>query len=877
MKNTALTILLILSVFFTASAQTKSYSTKKIDNSKIKIDGILNENAWESVEWAGEFSQYEPNEGEDPSQNTEFKIVYDENNLYIAVKAYDSEPEKIEKRLSRRDSWDGDLISVQIDSYHDKKTAFLFSVNAAGVRNDGVVTNDNMHDEDDTWDPLWTAKTELTDYGWSAEMKIPLSQLRFGKKENQVWGLEVGRYIFRNSEWSVWQAVPRENSGWVSRFGELNGLKDLQPKRQVEIAPYVSSKLKFYESEDGNPYADGSDIFFNAGIDGKIGITNDLTMDFAINPDFGQVEADPSEVNLSAFETFFAEKRPFFVEGNNITDYQITPGGSPWSSDNLFYSRRIGRSPQYYISDDLSDDEYADIPGNTRILGAVKLTGKTKNGLSIGIIESLANNEFAKISLNNEERKEVVEPLTNYFAGRLQKDMNEGNTIVGGMVTSANRFFDNDNLQFLNNNAYTGGIDFRQYFSDKKYYISTNFIGSHIQGSTEAITNQQESSRRYFQKPDAEYMSLDTSRTTLSGYGGNFLLTKQVNKGLSFMANVTWRSPGLELNDMGYMRRANSIFQYIWLGYSITEPVSIFRSMNINGNQWAGFDFGGTNTFKGGNINYWAQFKNLWSIGGNFSVEFNNIDNMALRGGPSLKSPGHYNYFISIGTNSTKKLRFFGYYWSNIGFEDAYGGYGLDGNIIYHPFNFITISLNPSFTYWNTNLQYLTTETYDNEDRYLFGDMKQRTFSLTTRIDINITPDFTIQYYGAPFISAALFSDYKKITDPMADEYLDRFHVFNESEIEYLTSDETFGIRENGQGDFDYYFDKPDFNYQQFRSNLVLRWEYKPGSLLFLVWSQDKTDSFSNGSFNFGDDMKSMFKITSKDIFMIKFSYRFIL
>jgi len=877
MKNLAFATVIILLFSIKSTAQIKSYTSERISNSEIKVDGKFNESAWDLVNWAGEFSQYEPNEGDDPSQNTEFKIVYDENNLYIAIKAFDSEPDKIEKRLSRRDSWDGDLVVVQIDSYFDKKTAFLFSVNAAGVRNDGVVSNDNMHDEDDTWDPIWLAKTELTDFGWAAEIKIPLSQLRFGKKENQVWGLEVGRYIFRNSEWSVWQPIPKENSGWVSRFGELNGLKDLTPKRQFEIAPYVSTKLNLYEADEENPYADGKDVFFNAGVDGKIGLTNDLTLDFAVNPDFGQVEADPSEVNLSAFESFFAEKRPFFVEGSNITDYQITPGGSPWSSDNLFYSRRIGRSPQYYIEDDLADDEYADIPGNSGILGAVKLTGKTKKGFSIGIIESLVNNEYAKISLNGEERKEIVEPLTNYFAGRLQKDLNKGNTIIGGMITSTNRFINEESLNFLNDNAYTGGLDFRQYFKDKKYYISTSWIGSRIQGSTEAITSQQESSRRYFQRPDADYMIYDTSRTSLSGYGGNFLFTKQVSKGFSFMANVTWRSPGLELNDMGYMRRGNSIFQYIWAGYNITEPVSVFRRISISGNQWAGFDFGGTNTFDGGNVNVWTQFKNLWSVGFNLSAEFNNTDNNALRGGPALKSPGNYNYFVSFGTNPTKKLRVFGYFWSNEGFEDSYNGYGIDGNLIYHPFNFITISLNPSFNYWNTDLQYLTTESFEGEDRYLFGEIEQKTFSLTSRIDINITPDFTIQYYGAPFISAAIFSDYKKITDPKADEYLNRFSIFNDSEIDYLSNDELYGINENGQGDYDYYFDKPDFNYQQFRSNLVLRWEYKPGSLLFLVWSQDKTDSFSDGSFNFGDDIKSMFKITSNDTFLVKFSYRFIL
>ncbi|MCD4794954.1 MAG: carbohydrate binding family 9 domain-containing protein [Bacteroidales bacterium] len=875
MKKTFILILLILTLSITVNSQQRIYTTEKVDASTIKIDGSFDETVWNQVEWSGNFTQYEPNEGEKPSQKTEFKILYDENNIYAAIKVYDTESEKIEKRLSRRDSWDGDLVVVQFDSYYDKKTAFVFAVNAAGVRNDAVTSNDNLHDDDDTWDPLWTVKTAITDYGWSAEMKIPLSQLRFSKKENQVWGLEVGRYIFRKDEWSIWQHIPKETSGWVSRFGELNGLTNLKPKRQIEIAPYFSSKFELYEKEEGNPFADGKDFGFNAGIDGKIGITNDLILDFAVNPDFGQVEADPSEVNLTAFETFFNEKRPFFVEGSNITDYEITPGGSPWSSDNLFYSRRLGSSPHYYP--DLADEEYIDMPNNTRILGALKLTGKTKKGLSIGIIESFTNKEYAEIDLNGDRRKEVVEPYTNYFAGRLQKDMNDGNTIFGGMVTSTNRLIDVEYLNFLNTNSYSGGLDFKQFFKDKKYFISTTFVSSYIEGNKDAITEQQLSSRRYYQRPDANYLTYDTTRTSLSGYGGNFLFAKQVSKGLSYMANVTWRSPGIELNDIGYIRRANSIFQYLWAGYRITEPFSIFRSININANQWAGWDYGGTNTFKGGNINAWTQFTNLWTFSFNISAELNNIDNSILRGGPAMKSPGNYNYSFGFGTNSTKKFRVGAHFWNNCGFDESFHNYGIFSNFRYNPFNFLSITLSPVYYYRNTDLQYISTETYENEDQYLFGEILQKTISLTAGVDLNITPDFTIQYYGAPFISAAVYNNFKKITDPKAELYNDRFHVFNNNEIFYLADDESYGINETGNGNYDYFIELPDFNYQQFRSNLVLRWEYKPGSLLYLVWSQDKTDSFINGEFDLGNDLKSMFKIDAYDVFLIKLSYRFIL
>jgi len=445
-----LTIVILSFLSVSGFSQNKSYTTQKIKEHQIKIDGSLNETEWKNAEEGKDFIQFEPIEKAKPNQKTKFKILYDENNIYVALMAYDTEPTKIESRMSRRDSWEGDLAVVQFDSYYDKKTAFVFAVNAAGVRSDAITSNDNLDNDDPTWDPIWTAKTSKTEYGWCAEMKIPLSQLRFSKKDHQIWGLQVGRFLFRNNEWDIWQFVSKEKSGWVSRFGTLKGLTNLKPKRQIEIAPFASVKFEKYEKEEGNPFADGLDWSYNGGVDGKIGITNDLTLNFAVNPDFGQVEADPSEVNLTAFESFFSEKRPFFVEGSNITDYQLTPGGSPWSQDNLFYSRRIGRRPQYYIYDDLSENEYAKVPENTSILGALKLTGKTKNGLSVGIAESFTKSEFAEIDSLGNRRKELVEPYTNYFSGRLQKDLNEGNTVIGGMVTSVNRFNDAEHLDFLN-------------------------------------------------------------------------------------------------------------------------------------------------------------------------------------------------------------------------------------------------------------------------------------------------------------------------------------------------------------------------------------------------------------------------------------------
>ena len=866
-------IILLLSLFsFNYINAQKTYTTQRIKNSIPNIDGILADKSWEEGEWQGNFTQHSPDNGGKASQKTEFKILYDDNNIYVAIKAYDNEPEKIEKRLSRRDSWDGDKVMIKFDSYNDKQTAFAFNVSAGGVKNDGVFTNDGDN-FDDTWNPIWFVKTEMTDYGWCAEIKIPLSQLRFSSAEIQSWGLEVVRFIFRNQETDYWQAIPENVSGDVSYYGRLKGISNIKSKRRIEIAPYVMTKLDLYEKEKGNPYADGQDFSFDGGIDGKIGITNDLTLDFTINPDFGQVEADPSEVNLSAFETYLSEKRLFFVEGSNITDFGLTPGGSPWSSDNLFYSRRIGRAPQGYP--DINEDGYLKMPANTRINGALKLTGKTQKGWSIGIVESLVGPAKAKIDNNGEERKEVVEPFTNYFLGRLQKDINKGNTIIGGMLTSTYRDLSNEDLIFLNKTATTGGLDFQQYFKKRKYYVSAKFSGSHITGDSTAILAQQLSSRRYFQRPDADYISVDSNRTSLTGHAGTFSFGKNANSGLRYSFALTWRSPEYETNDMGYLRRANNSFQYIWVGYAITKPVSIFRRVNINANQWAGWDFGGVTNFYGGNISTWMQFTNLWSFNASVSSEGQSVDNTALRGGSALYSPGNFSYNLGLGTNGTKKVSLYAGFWNNFGFENSSMNYGIYASLSYRPSNSLSLSVSSSYNYSNSELQYVSENSYNNENRYLFAEIERNTLNFTLRINYNITPDLSIQYYGSPFVSSGLYSDYKRITDPKAAQYTDRFHTFTGNEIQFDNNNGIYGIYESGLANADYNISNPDYNFRQFNSNLVLRWEYSAGSVFYFVWSQGRTDYQEVGEFNYSNDIEKLFAQLANNTVLLKFSYRF--
>jgi hypothetical protein len=865
------TMALLCSGFYLSAQDTQKYFTKRTESSP-RINGLFDDEAWKNVTWQGDFIQWEPDNGAAAAQQTAFAILYDDVNVYVAIQCFDTEADKIESRLARRDEWEGDLIAVSFDSYNDDRTGFFFMVNAAGVKIDGIIPNDRLSNLDDTMDPIWHVKTKIHAEGWNAEMKIPLSQLRFSDKEKQLWGVSFQRKIFREDEWSSWPHIPNSSSGFVSEFGELHGIENINPLKQVEIAPFIVAKTEFYEAEEGNPFKDGTDLGFTTGVDGKIGITNDLILDFAINPDFGQVEADPSEVNLSAFESFFEEKRPFFIEGKNITNFQLTPGGSPWSSDNLFYSRRIGRRP--HGSPDIGDNEFIKRPSNSRILGAFKLTGKTQKGWSVGIIESITNREKALIDNDGEQRKESVEPLTNYFIARVQKDINKGNTLLGGMLTSTYRDIDNEDLLFLPKSAITAGIDFTQYFKDRTYFISASLGTSQVTGDKWAIQELQKSPRRLFQRPDADYLTYDADRTSLAGTGGTLSFGKIANAGFTFAVTSTWRSPGFELNDVGFLRSGNNFLQDVWLSYKVQKPFLIFRSLGAEFVQWTGFDFGGTNLFIGGNIGMNMEFKNFWSFGFEVSREAQGISNIELRGGPSIIENGNWSFSTRLSTNSRKKLIVNGSVSINRRDEMLSKSTRYSGGITYRPINSLSISASPSYSISENRLQYVDQTEIENDDRYLFARIDQQTFNLTFTVDYSITPDLSIQYYGSPFVSGGAYSDYKFITEPHAAILSDRYHQFLNGEILYHDDDEYFEINEQLSG-AQYNFDKPDFNFRQFRSNMVLRWEYLPGSILFLVWSQGKTGFVSDGLFDLGGDFNDLFNSRGRDIFLVKFSYRF--
>ncbi len=848
----------------------RNYTARKISSDIPIIDGQLEETNWKNSEWQGNFTQFQPANGKNATQRTEFAILYDDNNIYVGIKAYDTSPDSILRRLTMKDELQGDMVGIAFDSYHDKLTSFVFEVSAAGIKTDYIVTNDGGNN-DYTWEPIWYVKTSVNSEGWVAEMRIPLTQLRFEKNGEKAWGLEVVRRINRYQEMSIWQPIPKDGSGMVHFFGELSGINGIKPKRQVEIAPYIEGQVERFGKEEGNPYMTGKSSNSNAGIDGKIGITNNIIMDFSVNPDFGQVEADPSQVNLTAYETYRKEQRPFFIEGKNIYSFPLMIGDGDMSNDNLFYSRRIGRSPQYVP--DIPANQYIQTPGYSHILGAAKISGKTKNGLSIGFMENLTGSEYAETDSSGFRRKVEVEPLTNYFVGRVQKDFKQGMTVLGAMFTATNRDINTTELNFLARSAYTGGLDFAHYWDNRNWYFAVKTVFSKVSGSRNALITAQESSARYFQRPDR--FRMDSTRTSLIGQGGRFEIGKQGGGKWTYGAFVNWKSPGLELNDMGYMRNADFILQILYAQYQILQPKGIFRSFGLFMDQYSGWDFDANLVAKGLEANARMQFTNYWTVQGGFSLEGTFLSNSMLRGGPYFKTPGGIRNFLSVSTDERKKLLFLFTGMSFFGDSKYEQTFNYNLEIQYRPIDVLQLSLIPGYMTDRSVLQYVDQYNLGNEKRYLFAKLDQHVLNLSFRMNLNLLPNLNIQYWGQPFVASGKYSDYKKITNSRAGKFSDSYQNFSTSQINYDAVNNIYSIDEYRTGNTDYNFTAPDFNDKEFLSNLVLKWEYIPGSYLYLVWSQrrDRSDIF--GTFSPGTDMRDLFTLMPHNVWMIKLSYRF--
>jgi hypothetical protein len=839
----------------------------------ISLDGKLDEPAWRRVAPVTEFTQTEPNDGTAATERTEVYILFDDDALYVGARLHDSGP--VRKRLGRRDTFlsDSDWFYVMLDAHHDHLTAYQFSINPAGVLRDELMTSSGRPDA--SWDAIWDAAVSIDDDGWSAELRIPFSQLRFGREPAQTWGLQLSRRINRKQEVVVLAHTPRDERGGVARYGHLAGLHDLKSGKKLEVQPYTMARAEHVSVSAGDPYRDGRDYFGGAGLDVKYRVTSNMLLDGTVNPDFGQVELDPAVVNLSAFETSFEEKRPFFVEGSSVFAFGPDEGGGGGNRRAVFYSRRIGRAPQGALP---SGVRYSNRPDAATILGAAKLTGRTAHGLTIGVLAAATEKETAAwTDYDGGTGRSVVEPFTGYLVGRVRQDLRNGQTTFGGIGTYMQRDLADASLaHLLRDRALTAGLDFTHQFLDRAWSTEGYIAFSHAAGSTEAIRRAQLSSARYYARPDADYLQLDSTRTSLGGYTARLELGKRAGLHWRGEANVSATSPGYEVNDLGFETTVDRLGTDVNLTYVENTPSPHFRNYRISLNTTGDWNYGGDMIVGRASLNLNAQLSNYWNVNGSISQSLDAWDDRLTRGGPVARDPGGYSF--SANVNSDTRERITGRAnWSYS--RDRAGGWhhNLSFNASLRPAEFWTLSFGPRIDRRFGRAQYMTsvgdtlmTATYGR--RYIFSPLRQSTASMDTRLNINFSPTISLELFAQPFASSA---DYLEPTQLHAARTytFDRFGQ-DVGTVTYNDSTRSYTIDADGAGPASSFsVSDNDFVRRSLRGNAVLRWEWRPGSSLFVVWQQRRSGSIDTGRFEFGRDMNGIFDERPENVFVIKMNY----
>lgn len=872
LRNVWLGVLTVSTLDTTAVAAPNKRVNAARKTSRVTVDGNLHEAVWQTARPAGQFWQRAPKEGGDIAQPTEFRVLFDEAAIYVGVQAYDDEPDKIRGMLTRRDEQSAsDWVEVGIDSYHDKRTAFMFAVNPAGVQRDFLVFNDT--EMDTSWDAVWRAAARVHERGWSAEFRIPLNQLRFSTKPGQAWGIQVVRTVGRSNEISVWSPWPRSGPQIVSHFGAVYGLDDLATPARLELLPYTVGGIGIAAIDDADPFRDDMSATGNIGLDFKYGIGNNITLSGTVNPDFGQVEADPSEVNLSDNESFFQERRPFFLEGTDIFKFRLGSGGG--GSEQLFYTRRIGAAPHDTV-DGLG--EYYTEPSNTTIYSAAKLSGKTAGGWSFGVLDALTAEETGTfVDDAGERHRRVVEPLTNYSVLRLAKDMRDGRTNVNAALTAVHRRLGDSGL-VMHEQAYSSGIELTHRFARDRWRLQTRLVGSHVRGSAASIDDTQRSYLRYFHRSDANHIDYDPTRTSLSGAGLMWSISKNAGGKWNYASGGDLRSPGLELNDLGFQRYADGLTQWVWGEYRDNEPGDKVMSFGVSGDVWMFGNNALSLLSSGGGFNAWATFKNFWTANIGFGSARQRTNTSALRGGPAMHGDPDVRLWMGGSTDSRKMVR------ANVNVDARMEpaahshSYTASGEIAIQARSDLDISIGTTFARNIDDDQYIdeALEDRSNTDQpdithYILGRLEQTTLALTLRLNYTFTPRLTVQLYAQPFTSTGRYTRYKEVDAPKLADHDARFHVF--APLELLLIDGTYHVDRDRDGTREFTFSKADFNFRQLRSNLVIRWEYLPGSAIFLVWSHDRSGSDDNGMFFLDKELQGIADATGEHVVMVKANY----
>lgn len=842
--------------------------TGRLATDALRIDGRLDDTAWDGVPFADGFVQQRPNAGRPASMRTEARVVRDDDAIYVGARMYDSAPDSIVAQLARRDATvSSDWFWVYFDTYRDRRSAFGFGVNAAGVQRDVRVADDTR--EDANWDAVWSAAVQRDSAGWTVELRIPLSQLRYvAGTDAPVWGINFRREIARTDEVGTWALSPQGSGRFVSDFGTLALPGPLPLKRDIDVQPYVLSSAEHVPGEAGDPWRGALTAAWSAGADLTMGLGKGLTFAATVNPDFGQVDADPSQLNLSAFETFLGERRPFFVEGADI--FQLAFPAFP----KLFHSRRIGRAPQ---GNTPGDAKYEEPAGNARILGAAKVTGQTESGWTVGLLHALTGEEQTAFERGDASRgMAAVEPAAHYSVVRVARAFNDDRTTAGALVTSTIRDIETAPLRSLHDGAWTGGIDASHRFADGTVELAGSVVGSHVRGDTLALQRTQRAAGRRFHRPDAAHVSYDPDATSLTGAGVSVRLRTLGDSPWRFTAESWARSPGLELGDLGFQFAdgADSWGGYGRVTFRQLEPAGIFRRWSLSVNGYAGATFGGELSEQFGSVTLDAQFENLWTlfadVGGNLAT----LSPEALRGGPALRRDGGTGMYVELGSDPRKTvvLNVSG----NANRENGTGalGYFAEPAISIRPSARATVRLSASHYRATRPAQYVGSVTTPDGPVYVVGGLDQRIVSGSLRLDYTFTPTLSLQLWAQPFLAAGRYDAFREVVRARADTFDDRYVTLAPGQI--ARDDEAGAIRvdRDRDGTVDYSFGAPDFSVRELHSNLVLRWEYRPGSTAFLVWGHDRSAGAGGADFRMGREIRQLLATPAANRVMLKLSYR---
>lgn len=806
----------------------------------VQIDGLDLEDIWQTAPRFDQFRQFDPEPDTDPSFRTEFRVAYDEDNLYVFVRAFDAHPDSIMRALTRRDvRGPSDQISLYIDSYNDRRTGFNFHVNPDGVKRDHSLYDDG--NSDSSWDGVWDVAAQIDSLGWTAEFQIPLSQLRYAQADSQSFGLGVWRDIERYDETVSWPLYDRTATGLVSQLGQLDGLDGLGSPRRLELTPYLLTR-SVSRAQPGAGFDRAEEL--SVGGDLKFGITSNITVDATINPDFGQVEADPAVLNLTAFETFQRERRPFFREGTSLYQFELNCYIVVDCSTNegLFYSRRIGRQPA--LNGRFGD---ATTPTATPIAAAAKLTGRTGGGLSFGAVNAYTRRVEG---LNNQ----TTEPSANYAVLRAQQDFRDGDAGVSWIGTAVNRSMDSFASPYLHQSAYATGVSFRSRLLGRRFEVAGSLAASRVAGSTEAITATQRSSVHYYQQPGDD-LQVDSAATSLNGYAAQLKLGKYSGGITRFETSLVRQSGGFEVNDLGFLRRSDFQDWSTWGALSFQTPTRVFRWAQLNGNHWQRWNTSDVRLDAAVNVNGHMGLHNNWDIhaGGTVGQLAGSHCDRCTRGGPVLRESRRYSPWFGLNADSRRTVV------PGIWFNFSFGDEGHTRSSSLSPYvefrlsNSLRASLAADLRNSDDDAQWFGNFTDDQgATHYSFAHLDQQTVGVNLRVNYTATRDLTFEFYGEPFTSSGTYLNFREVSGtPRAEAYADRF-------VPYTPPADS----------------QTSFTFSQLRTNAVLRWEYRPGSTLFLVWAHGR-EAFTEDQARrqWSDDFRDLLDRHPENIFLIKVAY----